>query len=243
MSAPTAHVPGTDANSRGDDVNLRAGPQLREYEAIAARIARDGPGLVLDWGCGHGQMSHLLSEAGLALKSFDFRGPDSPDAEITLPRYPEVRAFISSDPRRLPYDDASFDAVLSCGVLEHVEDPDASLEELVRVLRPGGVLYVYKLPNRFSYLEHIAKRMGLYFHGFEPFDRLYTPATARALLVRHGYVVRELHLANMLPLTVDAPLLHRPRAVSAYWRANRALAGVPVLNRLATNVELIASAP
>lgn len=243
MSAPTAHAPGTDANSRGADVNLRAGPQLREYEAIAARIARDGPGLVLDWGCGHGQMSHLLRESGLAVRSFDFRGPGSPDAEVTLPRYPDVRAFVSSDPRRLPYDDASFDAVLSCGVLEHVEDPDASLDELARVLRTGGVLYVYKLPNRFSYLEHIAKRMGLYFHGFEAFDRLYTPATARGLLTRHGYAVHEVHLANMLPLTLDAPALRRPRAARAYWRANRALAGVPGLNRLATNVELIATAP
>ena len=53
-----------------------------------------------------------------------------------------------------------FDAVLSCGVLEHVEDPDASLDEIRRVLQPGGTFYVYKLPNRASYLEAIARRLG-----------------------------------------------------------------------------------
>ena len=85
--------------------------------------------------------------------------------------------------------------------------------------------------------------MGLYYHGAEPHELLYTPATARALLERHGYEIRELRLANMLPLTLDLPIAQRPRAASAVWAANRALARVPGLNRLATNVELVAVAP
>ena len=175
--------------------------------------------------------------------SFDYRGDDAPDTEVALATYPDVRAHVSSDPRRLPYADASFPAVLSCGVLEHVLDPDASLAELARVLRPGGTLYVYKLPSRFSYLERIAKRAGLYYHGAEPHELLYTPRTARDLLERHGFAVRELRLANMLPLTLDFPLAQRPAVAQAVWGANRALARVPGLNRVATNVELVATAP
>ncbi|HWC28392.1 MAG TPA: class I SAM-dependent methyltransferase [Solirubrobacteraceae bacterium] len=228
---------------RGDDVGLRSAPQMREYEAIVARIAADAPASLLDWGCGLGQVSDLLLRAGMDVTSFDYRGDDSPDDVVALALYPHVRAFISSDPRRLPYDDASFDAVLSCGVLEHVLDPDASLDELARVLRPGGTLYVYKLPNRFSYLERLARLMGLYYHGAEPHELLYTPARARALLERHGYAVRELRLANMLPLTLDFPLAQRRRMTDAIWGANRALARVPGLNRVATNVELVATAP
>jgi ubiquinone/menaquinone biosynthesis C-methylase UbiE len=236
-------MPERTTQPRGYDVNLRSAPQLLEYDAIVERISADAPSSILDWGCGHGQVSALLLEAGLNVSSFDYRGDDSPDDVVALPLYPQVRAYVSTDPRGLPYDDASFAAVLSCGVLEHVLDPDASLDEIRRVLKPGGTFYVYKLPNRFSYLEKIAKRIGLYYHGAEPHEPLYTPATARALLERHGFAIGELRLANMLPLTLDFPLAQRPRVAGAVWGANRALARVPGLNRIATNVELVATAP
>jgi 2-polyprenyl-3-methyl-5-hydroxy-6-metoxy-1,4-benzoquinol methylase len=228
---------------RGVDVNLRSAPQMLEYAAIVRRIAADAPASILDWGCGLGQVSDMLVAAGLNVSSFDYR-PDAPDAVVALERYPDVRAHLSTDPRTLPYDDASFHAVLSCGVLEHVRDPDASLDELSRVLKPGGTLYVYKLPNSGSYLEWIARRLGdrlgMYYHGAEPDDRLYTPSAARDLVERHGYEIAELRLANMLPLTLDMALFQRPRTARAIWAANRALARVPVLNRTATNVEAIA---
>jgi len=229
------------ANPRGHDVNLRSAPQMLEYEAIVGRIATDRPGRVLDWGCGWGQVTDLLLRAGLEVESFDYRGDDSPNALVELERFPGVRAYVSSDPVSLPYADDHFDAVLSCGVLEHVGDPDASLAEIRRILRPAGTFYCFKLPNRYSYLERIAKAAGLYYHGQDARDRLYTIASARALLTRHGFALLELRRANMLPLTLTGPLAQR--AARAIWRANRGLARVPVLNTLATNVELVARAP
>lgn len=222
---------------RGYDVNLRSGPQMREYEAIARRIRADAPSQILDWGCGYGQVSDLLWRAGLDVTAFDYR-PDDAEGLNSLERYPHLRAHISHDPRRLPFADRTFDAVLSCGVLEHVEDPDASLEEISRVLVPGGTFYVYKLPNRASYLEAIARRAGLYYHGAYEHDRLYDERSARELMSRHGFAVLEMRLINMLPLTLTGPVASR--AAGAIWAANRALSKISGLNQFATNVELVA---
>ena len=62
--------------------------------------------------------------------------------------------------------------------------------------------------------------------------------SARELLERHGYEVLEVRYANMLPLTVPGRLT--TTLAPLIWAVNRILARVPGLNRLATNVELVA---
>jgi 2-polyprenyl-3-methyl-5-hydroxy-6-metoxy-1,4-benzoquinol methylase len=230
-----------DLNPRGLDINIRAGAQIREYVAIADRIARDHPARVLDWGCGWGQITDLLIRRGLTVEPFDVDPSIDAERRRPLEVYSEIEALISPELRTLPYSDGEFDAVLSCGVLEHVIDADASLDEVRRVLRPGGILYVYKLPNRFSYLEKIAKRSGLYYHGKLEHDRLYTLASARAIVESHGFEIVELRRANMLPLTLASNLAQR--ANQRVWQASSLLARVPGLNVFATNVELVARRP
>ena len=222
---------------RGIEVNLRSEPQMLEYKAIAARIAADRPRRVLDWGCGWGQVAKLLQDHGLDVTALDYR-PHQDAAIEPLPRFPEIEAHFTPDPVGLPFEPGSFDAALSLGVLEHVADPNGSLEEIKRVLEPGGTFYVYKLPNRYSYLERLAKLMGLYYHGANPDDAVYTKRSAVALLREHGFEIQEFRRANMLPLTLEGTAA--TRAATAIWTANRALARVPALNLLSTNLELVA---
>jgi SAM-dependent methyltransferase len=221
---------------RGTDVNLRSGPQMREYEALVDRIAADGPGRLLDWGCGWGQVTALLRERGVDVRPYDYRPEEPAAGEAPLERYPEIVCTFSPEPVALPFEDGSFDAVLSCGVLEHVQDPAASLAELHRVLRPGGRLYITKLPNRHSYLEWVAQRLGLYYHGQLPHDTLWSPHEARDAAHAQGFEVTGVRLENMLPLTLDHPVA--ARLAGPIWTLNRLLSRVPILNRLATNVEL-----
>jgi SAM-dependent methyltransferase len=226
----------TKLQERGLDIHLQSPVQQREYELLADRIAGTAPGRVLDWGCGYGQVTALLHRRGVDVRGFDYRPHESGVGSDRLERFPEIEVSYSPEPTALPFDDGSFDAVLSCGVLEHVQSPEGSLAELHRILRPGGRLYVIKLPNRSSYLEWIAKRLGMYYHGKLEHDTLWTTRSARDTVARCGFEVQDVRLANMLPLTLDHALM--ARAEQPVWWLNQALARVPGLNRLATNVEV-----
>lgn len=219
------------------DVNLHAAAQRREYAAVVDAVAADRPGSVLDWGCGYGLISHDLKRRGLDVVSTDY-DPDEPGRRPSW-HFPDVEIDYLADPVALPFADGAFDAALSLGVLEHVADPDDSLDELHRVLRPGGRLYVYKLPNRFSWLEWLARRLQLEYHGTRPDDTLYTVRSAVALIERHGFAVESARWANMLPLTLPGRLV--ARLTGPLWWLNRLLARIPGLNRLATNVEVMAT--
>jgi ubiquinone/menaquinone biosynthesis C-methylase UbiE len=230
---PSASV--TEPETASYDANLRSGPQMLMYRKLADKLARRNPGRVLDWGCGWGQVTMLLRERGVNVTAFDFREGLEGTTTSPLERFPEIEAHLSSDPVALPFDDHSFDTVLSCGVLEHVPDPDGSVQEIHRVLRPGGTFYVTNLPNRYSYTERIARLLGLYYHGRLPDDRVYTASSAKELLARHGFVVQEFRRVHMVPLTLGGP-------ARLIWGVSSALQRVPVVNAVATSLELTAIA-
>ena len=229
----------TDVNPRGFDRNIRSGPQIREYEHIADRIASERVGPVLDWGCGWGQVTDLLRQRGVEVESFDYREGE-PSHTIQLERFPEISAHVSGDPVALPFPDGRFQAVLSCGVLEHVQYPEASLEELHRVLEPGGRLFIYKLPNRLSYLEAIARVLGLYYHGKLPHDRVYDRRRVYSMLPAHGFRIDGFRRSNMLPLSVGDAFAWRH--ASRIFQLNQWLARIPLVNLAATNLEVDATA-
>jgi SAM-dependent methyltransferase len=221
------------------DRNVRARAQGLQYDAVADRVASLRPGRVLDWGAGWGQITHRLRERGIQTEAYDYWA-DAP-AGIDCNNDFGIEVRHSQEPVRLPYADGEFSLALSCGVLEHVSDPSGSLQELHRVLAPGGRLVVYNLPNRYSYLERIAKWTGRYYHGQLEHDQVYTAGTARSIVAGAGFRLDAVRRTNLLPLSIPHPALN---AVAVpVWAVNRALRYVPGLSLVATSIEIDATRP
>lgn len=125
--------------------------QLVEAEHIARYTWAAGfceGGRVLDAGCGVGYGAELLSQAGAS----EVVGVDNSEAAIELARNASDNvSYQVGDVRRLAFDDGAFDLVVCFEVIEHVDEPLLVLDELARVLRPGGMLLVSS-PNRDRYV-------------------------------------------------------------------------------------------
>ena len=126
---------------------------------------------VLDVGCGRGLLAigaaRRLPEGeavGVDLWRAEDQSSNRPDATLENARLEGVADRVrveTGDMRALPFADASFDAVLSHWAVHNV--PDATdrmraLDEMVRVLRPGGALVLADIAHLKEYRAHLAAR-------------------------------------------------------------------------------------
>jgi len=134
---------------------------------------RYAPARILDFGCGAGQLVDEGRAAGLDMVGADvfYAGAEA---------RPRGGAIHEIRDGRLPFDDATFALVVNNQVMEHVDDLDATLREIHRVLAPGGAV-LSLFPARDVFREgHI----GIPFsHWFRPGSRIrfYYTWTLRAL--------------------------------------------------------------
>jgi len=170
-------------------------PLYRLFRGVVPRGAR-----VLDWGAGNGHFSHFLVRAGYEATAFGFT-PFALSGQFPAATLRFARGH-PSEPAKLPFADASFDAVSSVGVLEHVRETGgteaASLGEIARVLVPGGHLVAWHLPNRISWIEWLARRLPDRHHHTHRFEA----ADVRALVHAAGLEVLELWRYGFLPRNV-----------------------------------------
>ncbi len=100
-------------------------------------------GDLLEVGCGEGRGIECLLPAVSTYSAID--KIESAVGRLRE-RYPQGK-FVSGHLPPLPYPDASFDAVVSFQVIEHIENDILFLKEIFRILRPGGVVLI-TTPNR-----------------------------------------------------------------------------------------------
>jgi SAM-dependent methyltransferase len=176
--------------------NLATHAQYAVPYGLTARYVARGD-TVLDWGCGNGHFSLLLELLGARVTGYSFEPP--PAAMAASPAFTHVRGD-EADPRHIPFPTATFDAVCSVGVLEHVwetgGDEAASLREIARILAPGGTFLTFHLPNRFGWVEPVFRRVRKNWHYHQ---RRYDAAEIHALWAAAGFDVVELGTYNFFP--------------------------------------------
>lgn len=161
----------------------RVDPEVSPPELVSEHVARYrfvGPLMaerrVLDLGCGAGYGSEILRQAGASgVIGLDIAAQAVAHAQVSYSA-PGTR-FVVGDGQRLPLPDGCVDRVVAFEVLEHVEDREALVQEVHRVLRGKGI-FILSTPNRLTYNETRPNGANP-FHVHE-FDR----DELRSLLVR-----------------------------------------------------------
>ena len=95
---------------------------------------------ILDLGCGPGWYSLALERAGASVVSLDLGSDDVREA-----RSKELAAMVG-DGQQLPIATGSLDGVFCSNLLEHVPDPESVIDEIARILKPGGWAWISWTP-------------------------------------------------------------------------------------------------
>jgi ubiquinone/menaquinone biosynthesis C-methylase UbiE len=123
------------------------------YQAIADEIAALAPpdNALLDAGCGPGEVLVRLAKAApsLRLTGLDVDAPmiarARRKADRALPAGTKRPTFVVADAAAMPFEDATFDLVVSSFAVHHWPDPHAGLAEVMRVLKSGGKAIIWDI--------------------------------------------------------------------------------------------------
>lgn len=186
-------MPGSDANAAASNPQLEALRRMARAPAynrwLIERALEHVRGRVLDLGAGTGTLTRLAADAADEVVAVE------PDGDLV----PVLRARVADKPNvtivqaaaesldALPY--AGFDSIVCLNVLEHIDDDEAALKVIRRVVVPGGRLVLLVPAHPFLYGE-IDRTVSHH--------RRYAVREFEALLERSQFEVEDLRLVNPL---------------------------------------------
>lgn len=169
------------------------------FREVTRFVPKEKPAAILDAGCGTGGLMLRLKPLAPAWR---FTGLDYSELACTLARRRTGNEVIQASITRMPFPDASFDAVMFADVVSQVDEPKQALAEAFRCLRPGGpvVVNVPAYPWMWSYHDDSCQVRHRYVRqelvallgeaGFEPVLATYLNMLTFPLLVLKRKVFR-----------------------------------------------------
>ena len=181
---------------RGEPSYVWRAGQERRLKMILDAAGKHIKGVLLENGCGIGMyLQHLAPFAGIMV-GLEY------DLERAQVAHTRAENLTNGASEQLPFPSNSFDVILSHEVLEHVRDDRRSIEEMLRTLKPKGVIILF-VPNLgYPYETHGVYWRGRYHFGNIPFVH-YLPAGLRHKLAPH---VRAYSAADLRKLLSGLPI-------------------------------------
>jgi SAM-dependent methyltransferase len=202
-------------------------------------ISRISTGRVLDFGCGTGIISTMMALSGLSVTGIEIES-DVPNIhglggvewthrsdagrlvqDFLAEHFPV--SFLRYEGRILPWDTSEFDAIVAYAVVEHIDKEllGPSLDEMVRVLKPGGLLFIFRCPRTWALTERLSRSH----------ERLVGEGELRALMVDRGLDILKFGRTDFFPEFA-------PVAAQSFWNLISPLL-IPiqrVLDRVPTSI-------
>jgi 2-polyprenyl-3-methyl-5-hydroxy-6-metoxy-1,4-benzoquinol methylase len=110
---------------------------------------------ILDAGCGYGYWSTVLKEHGHQVSAMEI----SSKAVSVLKSQNQVLSVVQGNVETLPFTDSSYDIICAWEVIEHLRNPNSFMEEIKRVLKPGGRLLQLQHYRNDDY-RHFQRKIG-----------------------------------------------------------------------------------
>jgi len=147
----------------------------------------------LDVGCGTGALEKLIAINYPHVKIYAI---DISEEMLKVCKAKGIRnaEFLFGSITQIPFGDAKFDVVVSVGVLQNFNSSlDKAIDELCRVVRPGGYLYVVTLDKDCKWFKKGAKKMN-------PINTYYSPENLMNRVARRGFSIEDARSISLLDI-------------------------------------------
>jgi len=145
--------------------------RLLDRDKLLAGIPWQGSEVVLDVGCGNGilllsAVKRLTTGRGIGIDIWtEGSGDNRPEAFRSNAKIEGVAERVTlqnEDARHLPYENETFDVVLSGLTMHHMKaEANKAMREMARVLKPGGWMAIYDEPSTVFYCSKLMRQNGL----------------------------------------------------------------------------------
>jgi len=197
-----SHRQQQELNDQSWDWALRSGrEELGNIEVNLRFLEQTGllrPGMkIVELGCGTATLTDALYQKG-----DDIVGCDVSEVAIGRARekYPHLNLSVQNA-EQLPWENESFDVILSFDVLEHLFEPDKHLSEVYRVLKPNGY-YLFQTPNKLvNAIYETVKTRSLGWRRYHP--SLHFAGQLRRRLSKHGFETQFMKMNTVNAFTLQ----------------------------------------